>query len=77
MPASTLRAVEIAMRTAASLLSPAPCGVRITLGKCEQRMVVRRRLPVEHIQAGTAILPDVVRRHGGLHDAVGPDDYRN
>src|SRR5262245_30296211 len=30
MPASTLRAVEIAMRTAASLLSPALCGVRIT-----------------------------------------------
>jgi len=30
MPARTLRAVEIAMRIAASLLSPALCGVRNT-----------------------------------------------
>ena len=51
MPASTLRAVETAMRIAASLLRPALCGVRITLGSASSGWS-SRRLALEHIQAG-------------------------
>ena len=59
MPASTLRAVEIAMRIAASLLRPALCGAEDYVLEREQRMVVGRGLLVENVEEGAAILPDV------------------
>jgi hypothetical protein len=52
MPASTLRAVEIAMRIEASLLSPALCGVSAMLGSANSGWSSGRRLLIEHIEGG-------------------------